>query len=113
MSVDVEALRAQRLSLPKLAGALGWGAHVSHRGAWGRPVSEPVTTLTTKAGQLWWVRDGMYRLWTTGERLGAMGMPTSYDLCGATQSDTAKLLGNAVPPDMAAGVIRAALAQAA
>lgn len=95
----------------KLGGALGWGAHVSHRGAWGRLMSEPATTLTTKAGQLWWVRDGQYRQWTDNERKQATGFPTSYDMCGATKAEVAKLLGNAVPPDMAAHVIRAATQQ--
>lgn len=92
----------------KLGGALGWGVHVSHRGAWGRPASEPVTTLTTKPGQLWWVRDGMYRLWTDDERKQAHGFPATYDLCGATKAEAAKLIGNAVPIGMARAVIRAA-----
>jgi site-specific DNA-cytosine methylase len=96
----------------KLGGALGWGVHVSHRGAWGRSVSEPVTTLTTKAGQLWWVRDGMYRLWTKTERKLAMGFPADYDLLDANEAETAKLLGNAVPLPMAAGVLRHVLAAA-
>jgi DNA (cytosine-5)-methyltransferase 1 len=91
----------------KLGGALGWGVHVSHRGAWGRQASEPVTTLTTKPGQLWWVRDGMYRQWTDNERKQAFGLPTSYDLCGATKAEAAKLLGNAVPVGMGRAVIRA------
>jgi site-specific DNA-cytosine methylase len=94
----------------KLGGRLGWGVHVSHRGAWGRPASEPIVTLTTKPGQLWWVRDGMYRQWTDNERKAAFSFPRDYDLCGATKEEAARLLGNAVPVLMGRAVIRAALA---
>jgi len=97
------------LATERLGGPLGWGVHVSHRGVWGRPMTEPVTTLTTRAGQHWWVRDGMYRQWTILERKRAMGFPDDYDLCGATKGNAAKLLGNAVPPPLAAAVIRATL----
>lgn len=124
--VDIEAMRTTvskkghltakekaRHANRKLGGALGWGMHVNHEAAWGRPASEPVNTLTTRPGQLWWVRDGRYRQWTDGERLRAMGFPADYDLCGATKEQAARLLGNAVPPPLAEGVIRKALRLAA
>jgi DNA (cytosine-5)-methyltransferase 1 len=96
----------------RLGGKLGWGAHLSHRGVWGRTMTEPVNTLTTSPGQIWWVRDGMYRTWTATERKRAMGFPADYNLLDANQTQTAKLLGNAVPPPMAAGVLRHVLAAA-
>jgi DNA (cytosine-5)-methyltransferase 1 len=94
----------------RLGGALGWGMHVNHEAAWGRPASEPINTITTKAGQLWWVLNGRYRLWTDLERRRGVGFPDGYNLLGANKTQTAKLLGNAVPPAMAAAVIRAATA---
>lgn len=101
-----------RIADERLDGALGWGQHTNY-GCWGIPASEPVNTLTTKAGQLWWTRDGQYRLWTRGERKQAMGLPADYDLLDATEAEAAKLCGNAVPPKMAGACIRAALRAAA
>lgn len=101
-----------RAANERLGGRLGWGQHVNSPSTWGRPMDAPVTTLTTLHGQHWWVRDGYYRLWNTRERKAAMSFPKDYDLCGATKCQAAKLLGNAVPPLLAAGVIGQVLRQA-
>ena len=91
----------------RLDGALGWGQHTNY-GCWGIAASEPVNTVTGQAGQLWWTRDGQYRLWTKTEAKRAQGFPDSYDLLDTTEREAAKLIGNAVPIDLAVAVIRAA-----
>jgi DNA (cytosine-5)-methyltransferase 1 len=96
-----------RYANDRLDGALGWGQHTNYK-CWGIPASEPVNTVTGQAGQLWWVRDGQYRLWTQNEVKRAQGFPDTYDLLDANERDSAKLLGNAVPIDLAMAVIRAA-----
>jgi len=95
----------------RLGGALGWGQHTNYN-AWGRAMSEPCPTLTTKPAMLWWVRDGQYRLWADSELAAAMTFPRDYDLCGVGRVDAAKLIGNAVPVNLARGVIREVLRQA-
>ena len=96
----------------RLGGELGWGQHTNY-GAWGLPLSTPCPTLTTCPAHMWWVRDGYYRLWTRGELAAAQSFPASYDFLDANKKDEARLIGNAVPPKLAEGVIREVLRQAA
>lgn len=64
----------------------------------------PIGTITTKRS--WGVIDGdRYRMLTLNEYRGAMGFPKSYQL-PARFEDALKMLGNAVPPALAAGVVR-------
>lgn len=88
-------------------GRLAWGQHVNAPSLWGRdPTAGPVNTLTTQcASQLFWTRDGQYRQWNRSELLRAMTFPTTYDLAGARKADVGKLIGNAVPPLLAKGVV--------
>ena len=90
----------------RLRGALGWGQHTNYN-AWGRSMSEPCPTLTTKPAMLWWVRDGQYRLWHRSELAAAMSLPRGYRFGRATRTQSSKLIGNAVPKLMAQGVIEA------
>jgi DNA (cytosine-5)-methyltransferase 1 len=96
-----------RYANARLNGELGIGQHTNY-GYWGIRASEPVNTVTGQAGQLWWTRDGQYRLWTRNECKRAQGFPDSYDLLDTTEREAAKLIGNAVPIDLAMAVIRAA-----
>lgn len=90
----------------RLGGALGWGQHTNY-GRWGCSMKDPAPTLTTKPAMLWWVRDGMYRLWQRPELLAAMTMARDYDLLGSKKEPEAKLIGNAVPIKLGQGVIEA------
>jgi DNA (cytosine-5)-methyltransferase 1 len=64
----------------------------------------PIGTITTKRS--WGLINGdRYRTLTTDEYRGAMGFSASYRL-PARSEDALKMLGNAVPPPLAAGVIR-------
>lgn len=103
----LSAKEKARQSNERLRGELGIGQHTNY-GYWGIPASEPVNTVTGQAGQLWWTRDGQYRLWTRNECKRAQGIPDSYDLLDSSERDSAKLIGNAVPIDLAMAVIRAA-----
>jgi DNA (cytosine-5)-methyltransferase 1 len=96
-----------RYANARLNGELGIGQHTNY-GYWGIRASEPVNTVTGQAGQLWWTRDGQYRLWTRNECKRAQGIPDSYDLLDTTEREAAKLIGNAVPIDLAMAAIRAA-----
>ena len=99
------------LSNERAAGRLAWGQHVNAPSLWGRlPDAGPINTLTTQcASQMFWTRDGEYRLWTRGELLRAMSFPDEYDLGIVSKADAGKLIGNAIPPRLAAGVISAVL----
>ena len=81
-----------------------WGQHVSHRGAWGRSLDEPSSTVTTQ-NQHWLVDGDRYRLWTVAETLRAMTFAPNYipDTVGRTNALT--LAGNAVPPKLAQGLL--------
>jgi DNA (cytosine-5)-methyltransferase 1 len=103
----LSAKEKARQSNQRLNGALGIGQHTNY-GYWGIPASEPVNTVTGQAGQLWWTRDGEYRLWTKNEVKRSQGFPDSYKLLDTNARDSAKLLGNAVPIDLAMAVILAA-----
>lgn len=64
----------------------------------------PIGTITTKRS--WGIIDGdRTRMLTVEEYRGAMGFPKEYEL-PARFDDALKMLGNAVPPALAAGVIR-------
>jgi DNA (cytosine-5)-methyltransferase 1 len=89
-------------------GQLGWGQHTNY-GRWGLPTSEPAPTLTTVAGLMFWTKSGRYRQWTDDELKMTQSFPKDYSLCGVTRKDAAKLIGNAVPPEMGRGIIRATL----
>lgn len=99
------------ISNARAGGALAWGQHTNF-GAWGRSLDLPAPTITTVPGFLWWTRDGEYRTWTRGELAAAMTFPAGYDYLNANKSDSAKLIGNAVPVKLAKGVIEATLAAA-
>jgi site-specific DNA-cytosine methylase len=103
----LSAREKARQSNERLNGELGIGQHTNY-GYWGIPASEPVNTVTGQAGQLWWTRDGQYRLWTRNECKRAQGIPDSYNMLDSNERDAAKLIGNAVPIDLAMAVIRAA-----
>lgn len=96
----------------RLGGALGWGQHTNFN-AWGRPMSEPVLTLTTAPSFFWWTRAGQYRLWSRSELAAAMTFPNAYDFLDANKKDSARLIGNAVPVKLAEGVIQEVLRYAA
>ena len=81
-----------------------WGQHVSHKGAWAKSTRVPANTITTK-NQHYLVCDGAYRLWTVPETLGAMGFRRDY-LDGVDRTAALIMAGNAVPPGMAAGILR-------
>lgn len=81
-----------------------WGQHVSHRGAWAKSVAVPANTITTQ-NQHYLVADGAYRLWTVPETLGAMGLRRDY-LDGVDRTVALIMAGNAVPPGLAAGILR-------
>ena len=95
------------ISNERARGRLAWGMHVNAPASWGRdPHAGPVQTLTTQSGsQLFWTLDGRYRLWSTRELLRAMSFPETYNLDGIGRTIAGKLLGNAIPPMLAAGVI--------
>jgi DNA (cytosine-5)-methyltransferase 1 len=88
-------------------GQLAWGQHVNAPSLWGRlPSAGPINTLTTQcASQLFWTRDGEYRLWTRRELLRAMSFPDTYDLGNVSKEATGILIGNAIPPKLASGVV--------
>jgi DNA (cytosine-5)-methyltransferase 1 len=81
-----------------------WGQHVSHRGAWGRSLDEPSSTVTTQ-NQHWLVDGERYRLWTVAETLRAMTFASDYIPADVGRTDAIKLAGNAVPPRLAAGLL--------
>jgi len=95
----------------RLRGGLGWGQHTNYN-RWGRTTDEPAPTLTTVPGLLFWTKGGRYRQWTDGELLAAMSFRRDYDLCGVTRKDASRLIGNAVPPNLGEGIIRAVKARA-
>lgn len=94
------AQHAQRM----FKGAPCWGQHVSHKGAWAKSTHVPANTITTK-NQHYLVHDGRYRLWTVPETLGAMGFRRDY-LDGVDRTAALIMAGNAVPPGLAAGILR-------
>jgi DNA (cytosine-5)-methyltransferase 1 len=79
-----------------------WGQHVSHPGAWGRPLTQPSTTVTTQ-NQHWMAHRGKYRLWTVPETSQVMDFPPAY-FDGVPRTNAIVMAGNAVPPGMGAGV---------
>ena len=81
-----------------------WGFHASHQRAWARSVHEPANTITTQ-NQHYLVRDGEYRLWSVPETSQVMGFKPSY-FDGVDRTAALVLAGNAVPPPMAAGILR-------
>ena len=88
----------------------GWGrALVRYNGSAkaGRPASAPWGALTTidRWGLL--REDGQFRMPTLLEYRRAQGFPDDYQLAG-TRRDGVKLLGNAVPPTLAAWACRRA-----
>ena len=100
-----------RISNERRRGELGHGQHTNY-GAWGLDPSRPCPTITTCPAHLFWTRGGEYRLWTDLELLRAMSFPDTYDLCGSTRAEAARLIGNAVPPKLGAGLIKSVIGQA-
>lgn len=80
-----------------------WGWHASHRGAWARSPAAPANTITTQ-NQHYLVRGGEYRLWSVPETSRVMGLPADY-LDGVPRTAALVMAGNAVPPQLAAGVL--------
>jgi DNA (cytosine-5)-methyltransferase 1 len=91
-------------------GAPCWGWHVSHIGAWARSPRTPANTLTTQ-NQHYLVYGGQYRLWSVAESLQVQGFRPDY-LDGVPRTAALVMTGNAVPPDLACGVLQQ-VAQAA
>jgi site-specific DNA-cytosine methylase len=79
--------------------------HVTgHRGI---PLTEPIRTITTKA-QWTLVAHDRYRWLTLRELARAQGFADTFRLpTGVSESDGKRLIGNAVPPPLARGVISA------
>lgn len=73
----------------------------------GRSLDRPIGTLTT-VDRYALVRGDRARMLTVAEMLRLSSFPAGYQLAG-TKRDAVKLVGNAVPPRLAAHVIRAAL----
>jgi DNA (cytosine-5)-methyltransferase 1 len=82
----------------------------SGSGLTGRSLDRPIGTLTTR--DRWAVIDGRYmRMLSRTESRAAMGFPDSYELPPAHKASV-HLLGNAVCPPVAAGLVRALQRQA-
>lgn len=74
----------------------------------GVPLHESIRTITTKRQWVLADPDRGYRWLTTRELARAQGFPESFRLpAGTTATDGARLIGNAVPPPLAGGVIAA------
>jgi DNA (cytosine-5)-methyltransferase 1 len=74
-------------------------------GLTGRSIDRPIGTITTRAR--WGVVDGdLMRMVSAAESRAFMGFPASY-LLPASGTEAMHLLGNAVPPPLAAAVLRA------
>jgi DNA (cytosine-5)-methyltransferase 1 len=74
----------------------------------GVPLREPIRTITTKRQWVLVDPERGYRWLTTRELARAQGFPESFRLPeGTTETDGARLVGNAVPPPLACGVITA------
>lgn len=98
-------LRAETAST-RFKGKACWLQHVTHRGAWGRSLDEPVTTITT-AGQHALVRDGMYRLFSVEEYLAAQTLDGYVIPSDIKKTEAITMIGNAVPAELAANIFRA------
>jgi site-specific DNA-cytosine methylase len=85
-------------------GAPCWGQHVSHRGAWGRHLDQPSTTLTTQ-NQHYVVRDGQYRLWSKSESGQVMSFDRDY-FDGVADTNAKIMAGNAVCVLKARGIVK-------
>lgn len=85
-------------------GAPCWGQHASHRGAWARSVAMPSSTVTTQ-NQHYMVRRGAYRLWSVPETAQVQSFPADY-FADVERTAALVMAGNAVPPLLAAGVLR-------
>lgn len=81
-----------------------YGSQSSHAG---RSLDRPIGTLTTKDRYVV-VRGEYARVLTVEEQLALSGFPRSYQLAG-TRADRVRQIGNAVPPPLAAAVIRSVL----
>lgn len=83
---------------------IGYHSYKTH----GHSLGVPMGTVTTKRS--WAIVDGNhYRMLTLDEYRRAMGFPTAYALPPRFE-DALKMLGNAVPPALAAGVVRQVMA---
>ena len=111
----LSAQEKARESNKRARGGLAWGQHTNY-GRWGKSTREPAPTITTVPGHLFWTKGGRYRLWTDRELARATSFPDSYalDLPGkrTTRKDAARLIGNAVPPEMGRGILEAVKAEA-
>jgi site-specific DNA-cytosine methylase len=88
----------------KFKGAPCWGQHVSHRGAWGRSLDQPCTTLTTQ-NQHYLVRDGEYRLFSKGESAQVMSFDRDY-FDEVDRTNALIMAGNAVCVLKARGIVK-------
>lgn len=77
----------------------------------GRSIDKPVGTLTTNDRYAVVVGD-YFRMFTRDEVRATMGFPEYYQL-PRLHKDAVKMLGNAVPPPLAKGIIQQVVAQAA
>ena len=79
------------------------GQHVSHKGAWARTLDEPARTLTGQ-NQLYVVNGDRYRLWSVEEHALCQDFEPDY-FEGARRGDACLMAGNAVPVELARGVL--------
>lgn len=93
--------------------ALGWDGYLDRRNI-GAPIittDRPAPTVTgvgVGAGQ-WLYRDRASEKWravTIEEGAALQGFPEGYPFCGSTKKSRGQQVGNAVPPPLAAAVLR-------
>jgi DNA (cytosine-5)-methyltransferase 1 len=100
----IAAGRAAFGSEPFVAPYYGSGS-----GTTGRSLDRPLGTVTTR--DRWSLIDGdRMRMLTVAEYAGAMGFPADYAL-EVSRRQAVHLLGNAVPPPLAAHVVRQVAAE--
>ena len=108
---QIETARRHQQSLGNRHDAFLWQRTTGHRG---RPLSEPIATLTTASGHWQLIHGDRYRSLTPTELAAAMGFPTDFKFpAGISQSAATKGLGNAVCPPVATAVANALTASLA
>ena len=118
LELDATTWRPTKLAAPNARerfarGRANWGRrflsqHVTNHP--GVPLDQPIRTITTK--DQWVIVDGdMYRPLTIREHARGMSFRDTYSWPdGTTRADCIKGLGNAVPPKVAEGIVRAVAA---